>query len=74
VEYNTDPFKAPNAILAAVREKRDLFGRAGRYTWVPLDERFPTWLRENAASRYDHLMGPRDEADASDRMAGTPLE
>lgn len=60
VEYNTARFKAPDAILRAVDEKRDLFGRAGRYASVPLDGRFPRWLQENATTRYRHLLAPRD--------------
>jgi beta-1,4-mannosyl-glycoprotein beta-1,4-N-acetylglucosaminyltransferase len=58
VEYNTGGFKSRDAILTAIEEKRDLFGRAGRYELVPVDRRFPTWLQENAASRYPHLLAP----------------
>jgi hypothetical protein len=60
-EYNTDRFKAPEAILAAIAEKRDLFGRPGRYEWVPVDDRLPRWLQENATRRYAHLLAPRAE-------------
>ena len=58
VEYNTDGFKDRDAILMVIEEKRDLFGRAGRYELVPLDGRFPTWLQENGATRYAHLLAP----------------
>jgi hypothetical protein len=56
VEYNTDGFKDRDAILAAIEEKRDLFGRAGRYELVPVDGRFPTWLQQNARTLYAHLL------------------
>jgi beta-1,4-mannosyl-glycoprotein beta-1,4-N-acetylglucosaminyltransferase len=58
VEYNTESFKSRDAILTAIKEKRDLFGRAGRYGLVPLDQRFPIWLRTNATTHYRHLLAP----------------
>lgn len=58
VEYNSEAFKNHDTIGKAIEEKRDLFGRAGRYALVPVDDSFPPWVRENVATRYRHLMAP----------------
>jgi beta-1,4-mannosyl-glycoprotein beta-1,4-N-acetylglucosaminyltransferase len=60
VEYNSPRFKARDAIAQAIAEKRDLFGRAGRYTLVPVDRQFPLWLQEHATTRYSHLLAPEN--------------
>lgn len=58
VEYNSEQYTSREAILAAIRERRDLFGRGGQYQIVPIDERFPAYLQDSAATRYRHLMAP----------------
>jgi beta-1,4-mannosyl-glycoprotein beta-1,4-N-acetylglucosaminyltransferase len=58
VEFNSDRFKSREAILTAIEEKRDLFGRGGKYELVPVDGRFPAYLQENAATRYGYLLAP----------------
>jgi beta-1,4-mannosyl-glycoprotein beta-1,4-N-acetylglucosaminyltransferase len=58
VEYNSERFTTREAIVSAIEEKKDLFGRPGRYEVVPIDRRFPSYLQEHAVSRYGHLLAP----------------
>ena len=59
-ECNQPMFNDPEHLATCLAEARDLFFRIGcEYRVVPLDERFPRYLRENAA-RFAHLIKPVD--------------
>lgn len=62
VEFNEERFKSREAVLTAIKEKRDLFGRGGTYGVIPIDDdRFPLYLREKARTLYPHLLAPEAE-------------
>jgi beta-1,4-mannosyl-glycoprotein beta-1,4-N-acetylglucosaminyltransferase len=54
-EYNRAEFKDLEKLEAALRGGADLFGRDFHYAFVPIDDSYPAWLRENL-SRYAHLV------------------
>lgn len=54
-EYNNEHFKNPENIEAAIHEGRDIFGRNFIYRFVPVDESFPKFIRENR-EQFRHLI------------------
>jgi hypothetical protein len=57
-ELNTPEFTDPRKLTARVHGARDLFERPGyRWEFVPLDETFPRFVRENQ-ERFAHLIEP----------------
>jgi beta-1,4-mannosyl-glycoprotein beta-1,4-N-acetylglucosaminyltransferase len=54
-EYNTDSFKDAKNIEAAIRSGKDIFGRNFFYKFVPVDESFPKFIRENQ-KQFAHLI------------------
>ncbi|TND08084.1 MAG: glycosyl transferase family 17 [Bacteroidetes bacterium] len=54
-EYNKPEYKDPQRIAEILEKGEDLFGRGFKYRFVPLDESFPVWLRENIA-KYPGLV------------------
>jgi len=54
-EYNTEFFKDPNRLTAAIEQGKDLFERDYNYRFVHIDDFFPLYIRANK-DRYAHLI------------------
>jgi beta-1,4-mannosyl-glycoprotein beta-1,4-N-acetylglucosaminyltransferase len=54
-EYNTAPYTDLEHIKRCMEAPCDLFGRAQQFRFVPLDESYPQFLRDNL-ERFKHLV------------------
>jgi beta-1,4-mannosyl-glycoprotein beta-1,4-N-acetylglucosaminyltransferase len=54
-EYNKEEFKNAKSIEQAIESGKDIFGRGFTHQFVPIDEKFPPYIRENK-SKYPKLI------------------
>jgi len=54
-EYNKQEYKDAKSIEDAITSGKDIFGRDFKYKFVPLDESFPKYIRENT-EKYSKLI------------------
>jgi beta-1,4-mannosyl-glycoprotein beta-1,4-N-acetylglucosaminyltransferase len=54
-EYNKEEFKNKNAVLEAINNGKDLFGRGFEYSFIDLDDSFPPYVIKNK-ERFKHLI------------------
>jgi beta-1,4-mannosyl-glycoprotein beta-1,4-N-acetylglucosaminyltransferase len=55
IEFNKDYYKDPSRLQEIINSGKDIFDRDARYKFVPIDESFPIYLRNNI-SRFEHLI------------------
>ncbi len=54
-EYNTEEFKNKDVLAKKIETGEDIFGRDLKYSFVPLDDSFPEYIRHNK-ERLKHLI------------------
>jgi beta-1,4-mannosyl-glycoprotein beta-1,4-N-acetylglucosaminyltransferase len=54
-EFNKDYYKDPKRIEEIINSGKDIFDRDSKYKFVPIDESFPAYLRNNI-SKFEHLI------------------
>jgi beta-1,4-mannosyl-glycoprotein beta-1,4-N-acetylglucosaminyltransferase len=54
-EYNKEEYKDPKKLEALINSGADIFGRDAKYSFVDIDETFPSFLRTNL-NKFDHLI------------------
>lgn len=54
-EYNTEEYKNPERIKQALEKGEDIFGRDFHYTFIPLNDIFPSYIIENQ-EKFQHLI------------------
>jgi beta-1,4-mannosyl-glycoprotein beta-1,4-N-acetylglucosaminyltransferase len=54
-EFNKDYYKDPERLEEIINTGKDIFDRGANYKFVPIDESFPAYLRNNI-SKFEHLI------------------
>jgi beta-1,4-mannosyl-glycoprotein beta-1,4-N-acetylglucosaminyltransferase len=58
-EYNTSQYKNAASIEDAINKGKDIFGRDFQYKFVPLDNTYPDYIKDNS-SKFEHLIKSLD--------------
>lgn len=56
-EYNNDAYKDPATIEERINKGEDIFGRGFTYTFVPVDETFPVYIRAHKSKLQQYIKG-----------------